>query len=64
VEKGLITAIKFYGDFFAQKDPAGFEGLFLQQKYEPENIRRILESVEINDYFRNVTEEEMLALFF
>lgn len=64
VEKGLITAIKFYGDFFAQKDPADFEGLFLNQKYEPENIRQILQSVEINDYFRNVTEEEMLALFF
>ena len=64
VEKGLITAIKFYGDFFAQKDPSDFEGLFLNQKYEPENIRHILQSVEINDYFRNVTVEEMMELFF
>lgn len=64
VEKGLITAIKFYGDFFAQKDPADFEGLFLHQKYEPENIRRILHAVQINDYFRNVTVEEMMELFF
>ncbi len=64
VEKGLITAIKFYGDFFAQKDPAGFEELFLNQKYEPENIRRILQSVEIHDYFRNVTAEELMELFF
>ena len=64
VEKGLITAIKFYGDFFAQKDPADFEELFLHQKYEPENIRHILQSVEINDFFRNVTVEEMMELFF
>lgn len=64
VDKGLITAIKFYGDFFAQKDPADFEELFLHQKYEPENIRHILQSVEINDFFRNVTVEEMMELFF
>ena len=64
VEKGLITAIKFYGDFFSQKEPSDFERLFLQQKYEPESIRRILQSVEINDFFRNVTVEEMMELFF
>ena len=64
VEKGLITAIKFYGDFFSQKEPSDFERLFLQQKYEPESIRRILQSVEINDFFRNVTVEEMMGLFF
>ena len=64
VDKGLITAIKFFGDFFAQKDPVDFEGLFLNQKYETENIQRILQSVEINDYFRNVTVEEMMELFF
>ena len=64
VEKGLITAIKFYGDFFSQKEPSDFESLFQNQKYEPENIRHILQSVEINDYFRNVTVEEMMELFF
>ena len=64
VEKGLITAIKFYGDFFSQKEPSYFERLFLHQKYEPENIRHIIQSVEINDYFRNVTLEEMMELFF
>ena len=64
VEKGLITAIKFYGDFFSQKEPSDFEALFLNQKYEPENIRHILQSVEINEYFRNVTVEEMMELFF
>ena len=64
VEKGLITAIKFYGDFFSQKEPSDSEGLFLSQKYEPENIRRILQSLEINDFFRNVTVEEMMELFF
>lgn len=64
VGKGLITAIKFYGDFFSQKEPSDFEKLFLYQKYEPESIRRILQSVEINDFFRNVTVEEMMELFF
>ena len=64
VEKGVITAIKFYGDFFAQKELADFEQIFLHQKYESENIRRLLQSVEINDYFRNVTVGEMLELFF
>ena len=64
VEKGVITAIKFYGDFFAQKELADFEQIFLHQKYESENIRRLLQSVEINDYFRNVTVGEMMELFF
>ena len=64
VEKGLITGIKFYGDFFSQKEPSEFEQFILQKKYESETIRQILEKVELNDYFRNVTIEEMMALFF
>lgn len=64
VEKGLITDIKFYGDFFSLKEPSEFEQIFLQKKYESETIRQILEKVELNDYFRNVTIEEMMALFF
>ena len=64
VEKGLITDIKFYGDFFSLKEPSEFEQFFLQKKYESETIRQILEKVELNDYFRNVTIEEMMALFF
>ena len=64
VEKGHIQDIKFYGDFFSQKDPAEFESHFLQQKYDTESIRKILETVGISDYFRNVTVEEMMALFF
>lgn len=64
VEKGLIQDIKFYGDFFSQKEPAEFERHFLQQKYDTESIRKILETVEIGDYFRNVTLDEMMALFF
>ncbi len=64
VEKGLITDIKFYGDFFSQKEPSEFEQFILQKKYESETIRQILEKVELTDYFRNVTIEEMMALFF
>ena len=64
VEKGLITGIKFYGDFFSLKEPSEFEQFFLHKKYEPETIRQILEKVELNDYFRNVTVGEMMSLFF
>ena len=64
VEKGLITDIKFYGDFFSLKEPAEFEQFFLHKKYEPETIRQILEKMELNDYFRNVTVGEMMSLFF
>lgn len=64
VEKGLITAIKIYGDFFAQGELSDFENLFLGQKYEMEVVRHIIQSVTVNEYFRNVTADELLELFF
>ena len=64
VVNGRISAVKIYGDFFSQKELADFERLFIGQKYERECIGRILQSVEVGDYFRNVTAEEILVLFF
>ena len=64
VANGLITDVKIYGDFFAQKELSDFEQLFIGKKYESACIRQILQSVEVGDFFRNVTAEEFLELFF
>lgn len=57
VEKGLITEIKFFGDFFGRKDVSYVENLLKNIKHNESNIKSILESIDINDYFLNCNIE-------
>jgi len=64
IEKGLIAAIKIYGDFFAKKDVSDFESLFVGVRHEEKAVEEILSNVNAEDYFLGVTNEDIMSLMF
>lgn len=51
VQKGMIQAAKFYGDYFAEFEPEPLERLLVGVRYEREAILSALEQVPIAKYF-------------
>ncbi|MBZ9622721.1 lipoate--protein ligase [Clostridium sp. FP2] len=64
VEKGYIKKMKFYGDFFFKKDIKSLEDKFKEIKHSEENIKEILDNIDINEYINGVKNEEILRLMF
>ncbi|HBF8460185.1 TPA: lipoate--protein ligase family protein, partial [Clostridioides difficile] len=50
-DKGIITSIKFFGDFFGKCDVAFVENKLIGIRHEENALRNTLDSIEINDYF-------------
>ncbi len=51
VEKGIISDIKFFGDFFGKEDVSFIESKLKNIKHDEESIKLALSDVEINNYF-------------
>lgn len=62
IEKGVISDIKFLGDFFSTYDPSEIENLFIGKKPEAEDYKNILSKIDINKYFSNITSEQFLDI--
>ncbi|WP_163711769.1 lipoate--protein ligase [Mangrovibacterium lignilyticum] len=63
VKKGVIQKAKIFGDFFASKPIEELEEKFVGENHETENIRQILSSVKLTEYFGHVSPDELLDLF-
>ena len=56
-----IKSIKFYGDFFGKNEElTDIENLLVDVKYTPEDVKKALENVEINNYFAGFTLDEIV----
>lgn len=56
-----IASIKFYGDFFGKNEElTDIENLLVDVKYTPEDVKKALENVEINNYFAGFTLDEIV----
>lgn len=64
VEKGKISQLKIYGDFFFRKELEDFERLFIGQNYKEESIRKLLNDIQLDDYLCHVSAEEIMELLF
>ena len=53
VEKGIITDIKFFGDFFGKEDISFIENKLLNVKHNKDSIKTALKDIDINNYFLN-----------
>mgnify|MGYP000891466782 FL=1 len=60
VEDGLIKGIKFYGDFFGSGELADIEGKFIGLKYKEEEIRKVLNTIDIGYYFSGITQDDII----
>jgi len=61
---GVINQVKFYGDFFGQRDVAELEAALAGCRYEPAAILERLSDLEVNDYFVNLTNTGLLDLLY
>jgi len=64
VEKGNISNIQIYGDFFSKQDPLELENMLTGLPHEEKLIRKTLSGLDLNCWFNNVTAEELLAGMF
>ncbi|GGG52795.1 lipoate--protein ligase [Bizionia arctica] len=62
VEKGHISELKIYGDFFGEKPVSDIEKLLEGVAYDKVKISKSLENISISDYFGNITKPEFLEL--
>ena len=63
VVKGMIEKAKVFGDFFAAKPIEELEDLLIGRRHDEEELRSILENVDLIDYFGRVTAEEVMEVF-
>lgn len=64
VEKGRITELAFFGDYFVNKDPEPVREALIGKEHREEVILETLKEIESSSYFNNISEEELLQAFF
>ncbi len=64
VEKGHISNIKFYGDFFARAEIDELQKLLISQPYDRDRIAESLQGVDLAVYFGDIQLKEFLDLLF
>ena len=61
VEKGIITKIKFFGDFFGKNDISTLEILICGTKHEENSLREVLSHINIDDYLLGADIEILIS---
>ncbi len=64
VKDGIITNLKIYGDFLGSKDLTEIEETLVGAKYEEENIRKLLEPLNVSEYFFNISLDDVIDCLF
>jgi len=64
VSDGIIRDIKIYGDFFGKKDVKDVEEILKGVKHSENDVKNALSSIDIGEYFSNITLENLLDVMF
>lgn len=64
IKKGSFTGIKFYGDFFSKLEISDIENALIGSAHTEIDIRKTLSEFKLDDYFKNITADEIISLFF
>ena len=62
IQKGIIRDLRFYGDFFSEKDPQDLTSQLIGIKFEKDSISNILKNINLNEYFNNISPDEINQL--
>lgn len=62
VVKGKIDALTFYGDYFGQKDSQELAEKLLGIDYQRQPLQKVLDTIQADDYFTHLSNEELLDL--
>ena len=61
IESGHIKDIHFFGDFFAKEGLEQLSAALVGCRYEPSAIREALEQLHAQDYFYQITLDELFS---
>lgn len=64
VSKGVITDVKITGDFFNIKPIEPVERALENTRHEEHDIRQVLQQFDLREYFRNISEDDLVAIMF
>lgn len=64
VSKGVITDVKITGDFFNIKPIEPVERALENTRHEEQEIRRVLQQFHLREYFRNISEDDLVSIMF
>ncbi|MBI9012050.1 MAG: lipoate--protein ligase [Clostridiales bacterium] len=64
IKKGAFTGVKFYGDFFSKSEISDIENALIGIAHTEIEIKKILRQFMLDDYFKNITADEIISLFF
>ena len=64
VSKGIITDVRIHGDFFHIRDIEEIEKALENTRHQEEEIRKVLQQFKLENYFSNVTEDDLMAIMF
>jgi len=64
VKKGMIKAVKIYGDFFGTKDISEVESLLTNIPHEEKAIKDKLATVDIEKYFHKMSVDDLISVMF
>lgn len=63
VKDGIISDIKFYGDFMSIRDVSEVEEKLRGQRFKQEDIKDVISKIDVKEYFGFISLEEILSLF-
>ncbi|MDD3722388.1 MAG: lipoate--protein ligase [Lutibacter sp.] len=64
VEKGYLTELKIFGDFFGKEPLENIENLLAGIKYDKEKISKKLNGINIEAYFGDIPKSEFIELLY
>ena len=62
IREGLFRDLQFFGDFFGEKDPQELADQLLGIRMDKTAVADALTNINVNDFFHNVTNEELIDL--
>lgn len=62
VKKGHMERVKIFGDFFGRYDVSDIEETLVGANHNEEDIKKVLSSFDINNYFSNISIEQLLKV--
>jgi lipoate-protein ligase A len=64
VEKGMITQIKFYGDFFGRIEVRELESRLINVRYRPDELNKVISVLDVSQFFSGLTSEELVKFLY
>jgi lipoate-protein ligase A len=64
VYKGVIIELDIFGDFFVNRDIDEVKQALIGVEHREEEVLEKLKEIKSSEYFDNISEEELVVLFF